>query len=155
MPGKEVIMSEALFQLDARLENDTIHIASWPLCDLLLMNDSQYPWLILVPRVVDASELFDLSRSQRQQLDLESIYLSKTLMGIFEGVKLNVAALGNVVKQLHIHHVVRYSHDLSWPGPIWGKHPSVAYSAEELTGRLDMLSCFQNPDWAAIALLNT
>ena len=146
--------SEQVFQLDARLENDTKHIASWSLCDLLLMNDSQYPWCILVPRLANLSEIYQLSQIQRQQLDLESTFLSKSLMSIFEGEKLNVA-LGNVVKQLHIHHVVRFSHDPAWPAPIWGKFPRKAYSAEALEAILEKLSVLQGPDWAAIALLNT
>lgn len=146
---------ELVFELDARLENDTTHIASWPLCELLLMNDSQYPWCILVPKVVNLSEVFQLSRSQRQQLDLESIYLSKTLMQVFKGEKLNIAALGNVVNQLHIHHVVRYSTDPSWPAPIWGKQPTIAYSKEELKHCMQRLNALKEPDWAAIALSNT
>lgn len=146
---------EQEFQLDTRLNNDTYKIASWPLCDLLLMNDSQYPWCILVPRVAGLYEIYQLSRSQRQQLDLESIFLSKTLMAVFEGKKLNVAALGNVVKQLHIHHVVRYSNDLSWPAPVWGKFPAKAYDEEELKYCLQKLSDLCEPDWAAIALANT
>ena len=146
---------EQVFKLDARLENDTRRIASWPLCDLLLMNDRQYPWCILVPRVANLSEIFQLSPIQRQQLDLESIFLSKTLMAIFEGEKLNVAALGNVVKQLHIHHVVRYSKDPAWPAPVWGKFPAKAYSEEALKACLETLSDLQNPGWAAIALSNT
>lgn len=145
---------EPIFQLDARLENDTIKVASWPLCDLLLMNDSQYPWCILVPRVSGLSEIYQLSRTQRQQLGLESIFLSKTLMSVFEGEKLNVAALGNVVKQLHIHHIVRYSSDPSWPAPVWGKFPAKAYSEEALIVCLKKLGDLKKPDWTAIALSN-
>jgi diadenosine tetraphosphate (Ap4A) HIT family hydrolase len=144
--------SEQLFQLDGRLANDTVRIASWPLCDLMLMNDSQYPWCILVPRVANLSEIFQLSQAQRQQLDIESTFLSKTLMDIFEGEKLNVAALGNVVKQLHIHHVVRYTNDPVWPAPIWGKLPVKAYSEDGLKACLEKLSDLQKPDWASLAL---
>lgn len=144
--------NEAVFKLDARLENDTKLIAAWPLCDLLLMNDSQYPWCILVPRVANLSEIYQLSYSQRQQLDLESIYLAKTLMQVFAGDKFNIAALGNVVNQLHIHHVVRYSTDAAWPAPVWGKHPAKPYSEEELKIYKHKLSALEKPDWAAIAL---
>ena len=146
---------KTLFELDTRLENDTKHIASWPLCDLLLMNDSQYPWCILVPRVANLSEIYQLSHRQRQQLDLESIYLSKTLMQIFTGEKLNIAALGNVVNQLHIHHVVRYSSDPSWPAPVWGKFPAKPYSEESLKSCLKKLSDLKELNCAAIALLDT
>lgn len=143
--------NERVFQLDKRLQADTVLLAEWPLCDLLLMNDQQYPWCILVPRVSGATELFHLSRSQRQQLDLESTFLSKMLMSVFDGEKLNVAALGNVVSQLHIHHVVRFSADISWPAPIWGRHPVRQYSEDILQQRLDELSCLIKPDWADIA----
>ena len=140
------------FQLDSRLQNDTLHIASWPLCEVLLMNDANYPWCILVPRVAGLSEIYDLTRSQRQQLDLESWFLSTSLMDIFQGKKLNVAALGNVVRQLHIHHVVRYTDDPAWPAPIWGKVPVRAHTEAELRARLQPLEKLKQPDWAAISL---
>lgn len=140
------------FLLDSRLQNDTLHIASWPLCEVLLMNDAQYPWCILVPRVPELTELFQLTRSQRQQLDLESWFLSTTLMDIFQGDKLNVAALGNVVRQLHIHHVVRFTDDPAWPAPIWGKLPVSAHSETQLTLRLQQLKRLKQPDWATISL---
>lgn len=137
----------SVFNLDERLFNDTFRIASWPLCEVLLMNDAQYPWLILVPRVDGATELYDLNDSQRQQLDCESMFLGKTLMKLFSGDKLNVAALGNVVKQLHIHHVVRFESDAAWPAPIWGKLPVQAYRAEEKAQLLDKLSALIDKQW--------
>ena len=123
------------FKLDKRLAADTIPILDWPLCRVLLMNDQQYPWCILVPRVLDEAgeeitELFHLNAAQRAQLDKESNALSTTLMSHFSGYKLNVAALGNVVSQLHIHHVVRFQSDPSWPAPIWGRLPIEPYSSE-------------------------
>ena len=137
----------AEFTLDSRLEGDTHRIASWPLCDVLMMNDAQYPWFILVPRVADATELFQLSDAQRQQLDAESTYLGRRLMAIFQGEKLNVAALGNVVAQLHIHHIVRFKNDPSWPAPVWGKFPLKPFESSELEDRLASVSELQNPDW--------
>ena len=89
-----------MFKLDSRLENDTINLASWPLCDVQLMDDSQFPWVILVPRVEGATELYHLDKTQREQLDAESIFLSEALMAIFQGDKLNTAALGNVEQTL-------------------------------------------------------
>ena len=136
------------FKLDSRLENDTIHIASWPLCEVLLMNDVQYPWLILVPRVGDATELYHLSDEQRQQLDLESMYLGQNLMQLFSGDKLNIAALGNVVKQLHIHLVVRFEGDPTWPAPIWGKLPAQSYSTDERQATLLKLKRIIDKDWS-------
>ena len=139
------------FEMDARLEADTFPVAQWPLCDVRLMNDAQYPWLILVPRVVGARELYDLSDAQRRQLDLESILLSRTLMAVFKGDKLNVAALGNVVGQLHIHHVVRFESDPSWPAPVWGKLPPQAMSDHLKSERLAKLASILAPDWAALS----
>lgn len=129
-----------LFKLDQRLEADTLAVASWPLCELRMMNDAQYPWLILIPRIVGATELYHLSDEQRSQLDKESMCLSQTLMQIFKGDKLNVAALGNVVSQLHIHHVVRFTDDAAWPAPIWGKLPPQALSAEQISERMRQLA---------------
>lgn len=125
-----------LFKLDERLEADTFAVASWPLCELRMMNDAQYPWLILIPRIEGATELYHLSDEQRSQLDKESMYLSQTLMQVFKGEKLNVAALGNVVSQLHIHHVVRFSTDAAWPAPVWGKLPPQAMSPEQISERM-------------------
>jgi diadenosine tetraphosphate (Ap4A) HIT family hydrolase len=121
-----------LFELDARLKNDTVYLASWPLCEVLLMNDSQYPWAILVPRRAGVRELFELAEKDQKLYWAESMALSKLLMQAFAGHKLNVAALGNVVPQLHIHHVVRFEGDAAWPGPVWGKVPAKAYDADAL-----------------------
>jgi diadenosine tetraphosphate (Ap4A) HIT family hydrolase len=137
------------FALDERLHNDTIKLTSWPLCEVLLMNDAQFPWLILVPRIENASELFHLNESQRLQLDQESIFLSTSLMSLFSGDKLNVAALGNVVKQLHIHHVVRFEGDIAWPAPVWGKQAPQAYSPEAIDALIKKLGCLSDKDWSA------
>ncbi|MCG8614113.1 MAG: HIT domain-containing protein [Pseudomonadales bacterium] len=121
-----------MFELDERLANDTIKLASWPLCEVLLMNDRHYPWFILVPRVPQISELYHLDAEQQKQFQEESNRLSMHIMKQFAGYKLNVAALGNVVRQLHIHHIVRFESDVAWPGPVWGKVPSEPYTEEEL-----------------------
>jgi len=137
-----------MFELDSRLENDTLRLASWPLCEVLLMNDVQFPWVILVPRVAGATELYLLDKAQREQVDVESTFLSEAIMALFEGKKLNVAALGNVVSQLHIHHVVRYEDDLTWPAPIWGKLPAVTYSDEQLKMITEKLAIVINQVWS-------
>ena len=130
----------AEFVLDARLQADTVHLASWPLCEVLLMNDCQYPWLVLVPRVADIRELYELDATQRAQLDRESTVLGEGMMRLLQGHKLNVAALGNVVSQLHIHHIVRYTDDPAWPAPIWGKLPVKPYSTEALQAQRERLA---------------
>ena len=111
-----------MFELNHRLAEDCFQIGNFPLCRLLMMNDSNYPWFILVPRVADITEVYQLSPADQAQLAIESSVLSKTLSSMFEADKMNIAALGNVVSQLHIHHIVRYKNDLVWPDPVWGKN---------------------------------
>ncbi len=96
------------------------------------MNDSRYPWCILVPQRSDMTEIFQLSEADQNQLNKESIYLSQKLAETFSADKMNIAALGNVVPQLHIHHVVRYKNDHTWPAPIWGVGEAVKYEQAEL-----------------------
>lgn len=118
-----------MFVLDQRLLQDTVPVGDFPLSRLLLSNDSQYPWFILVPRRADISEVFQLSEADQAQLWSETTSLSQTLQRLFNADKMNVAALGNVVSQLHMHVIVRHKTDVAWPAPVWGKHPAVPYSA--------------------------
>jgi diadenosine tetraphosphate (Ap4A) HIT family hydrolase len=96
-----------------------------------LSNDSNYPWFILVPRREDISELFQLDVADQQQLWQETTALAQMLKDSFDADKLNVAALGNVVSQLHMHVIVRKHQDAAWPAPVWGKHPAKPYSDEQ------------------------
>ena len=127
------------FALHPRLAADTVTVGELPLCRLLLMNDAQYPWCILVPRRDGAREIYLLDEPDQQQLWRESALLSRALMQAFAGHKLNVAALGNVVPQLHLHHIVRDPGDAAWPGPVWGRHPPRPYTDAERTRCLDAL----------------
>ncbi len=120
------------FKLHPQLQKDCIELVDFPLCKLLLSNDSHYPWFILVPRIIDVSEIFQLSWQDQQQFLNESSLLSEILMQVFAGDKLNVAALGNMVPQLHIHHIVRFKSDDCWPEPVWGKQAALPYSDAEL-----------------------
>ncbi|AOT07311.1 HIT domain-containing protein [Pseudoalteromonas luteoviolacea] len=120
------------FELAPELQRDCIELAQWPLSKVLLMNDSQYPWFILVPQVDGAREIIDLTEQQQQQFWLESKQLSELLIGVFSPDKLNVAALGNMVPQLHVHHIARFISDVAWPKPVWGLHPTVPYTHEQL-----------------------
>lgn len=115
------------FELHPQLAQDTLTLGDFPLCRLLLMNDAQYPWTILVPRRAGIREIHELNDADRRRLWDESAALSRTLMQVFKGDKLNVAALGNVVPQLHVHHVVRFKSDVAWPAPVWGRHPAQPY----------------------------
>ena len=123
---------ETLFTLHPQLLNDSVELAELPLCKLLLCNDSAYPWFILVPKVADISEIYQLDWQQQQQLLNESSLLSELLMQVFTGDKMNVAALGNVVEQLHVHHVVRFKDDAQWPKPIWGQQALTPYTDDAL-----------------------
>ena len=140
-------MGEGNFKLDERLNNDTIKLASWPLSEVLLMNDSQYPWVILVPRCEGASEIYQLSLADQHQLLQESMFLGQQLMTLYAGEKLNIAALGNVVNQLHVHHVVRFETDIAWPAPIWGRHPVSPYSKAALDTQLKLLAGIAGKQW--------
>ncbi|WP_339846899.1 HIT domain-containing protein [uncultured Halopseudomonas sp.] len=136
-----------MFKLDQRLANDCVQLGDFPLCRLLLMNDSQYPWCILVPRVNDVTEIFELSERDQQRLSAESSLLSQLLSKTFSADKMNVAALGNVVSQLHIHHVVRYSNDAAWPAPVWGRLPVKPCTVDEMQARLSQLKRMLPPDF--------
>lgn len=100
------------------------------------MRDANYPWFILVPKRAGVSEIFQLSEAEQRQLWQESALLSQAIMTAFGGDKLNIAALGNIVPQLHVHHVVRHRSDASWPAPVWGAAPRKPYDEEALQARL-------------------
>lgn len=121
-----------MFVLDPRLQQDTLLIGDFPLSRLLLSNDSNYAWFILVPRRDDISEIFQLDVADQHQLWHETTDLAEKLKAAFDADKLNVAALGNVVSQLHMHVIVRKREDAAWPAPVWGKHPAKPYAAEQV-----------------------
>ncbi len=143
-----------MFKLHPRLAQDTSVIGDFPLCRLLLMNDANYPWFILVPRRAEIQEIFELEHQDQQQLLKESSHLSQVLSKIFQADKLNVAALGNMVPQLHIHHIVRYQTDQAWPNPVWGLFPSLPYTERALqetcSGLIDHLVDFIPDDSCAV-----
>ena len=116
-----------MFALDSRLQQDTVVLGDFPLCRLLLSKDANYPWFILVPRRADISEVFELQADEQQQLWKETTLLAQALQGAFAADKMNVATLGNVVSQLHMHVIVRRRDDAAWPAPVWGKVPAIEY----------------------------
>lgn len=120
-----------MFSLHPQLAKDTFYVGDFPLSTCRLMNDMQFPWLILLPRVQGITELYELSPSDQEQFLRESSWLSSQLSRVFRADKMNVAALGNVVPQLHFHHIVRYHNDSMWPKPVWGV-PAVPYSSDVL-----------------------
>jgi diadenosine tetraphosphate (Ap4A) HIT family hydrolase len=110
----------SLFRLDARLEGDTLEVGVTGLCRLRLMNDCRWPWLILVPMMPGASEMHDLPKQQQRQLAQEMMIAGAALKRATACEKINSAAIGNVVRQLHVHVVARNAGDPNWPGPVWG-----------------------------------
>lgn len=127
------------FALNPQLAADSLHVAHLPLCEVRLSNDACYPWLVLVPRVPGAVELVDLSDAEQATLTRELSMASRTLQALFKPDKLNVAALGNVVPQLHVHVIARFTTDAAWPRPVWGAAPAQAYPPELLAERLERL----------------
>lgn len=120
-----------MFTLHQRLAEDTLFIGQFPLCEALLMNDARYPWIILVPKRSDITEIHQLSIDDQQQLMQESCFVASKLADLVNADKMNIAALGNVVSQLHVHHVARFVEDETWPNPIWGRGQAIPYSEEE------------------------
>jgi diadenosine tetraphosphate (Ap4A) HIT family hydrolase len=122
----------AVWSLHPQLDKDTVAIDDMPLSRLLLSKDANYPWLILVPRQADAVEIIDLAPADRERLMTEISQVSEALRDITGCDKLNVAALGNQVPQLHIHIIARRTSDAAWPRPVWGVVPAVERDADEI-----------------------
>lgn len=121
---------EAGFELDPRLAADTVFVVDWKLCRVLLMDDRRFPWLVLVPRRAGLAELDDLVEDDRTRLMHEIQRAMKTLRGVTPCDKLNVGALGNIVRQLHVHVVARREDDVAWPAPVWGNGAAQRYAPE-------------------------
>lgn len=139
-------MSNTSWSLDARLAADTTAIGDLPLCRVLLSNDANYPWTILVPRRAGIREIVELAEADQQELLRESNLLSRALIALFAPTKLNIAALGNVVPQLHVHHIARFDGDAAWPAPVWGKVPALDYLPAERAARIAALRDHLGPE---------
>ncbi len=126
--------------LHHQLAKDCHILGRFELCHVLLLRDANYPWFILVPDRDDVTEIFQLSEADQQQLMQESSLFGEILSREFSADKLNIAALGNVVPQLHIHHIVRYETDPAWPAPVWGKIPPKNYGDEALSEVVSKIS---------------
>ena len=138
-------MSEE-FALDPRLAADTFVVGETPLSQVLLMNDARYPWLILLPWQCAVTEPFELSEADQAQLWRESMRLGEAMKAHFAADKLNIAALGNQVAQLHVHHIARFHADDAWPGPVWGVGNAFPYSDAALKALMNELrSLLQQP----------
>ena len=118
--------------LHPQLERDTASIGDLPLSRVLIINDANYPWLLLVPRRPNIVELIDLEEVEQAQLTTEVTRVARALRAVTNCDKLNIAALGNVVPQLHVHVIARFRSDAAWPKPVWGVVPPRPYDREEL-----------------------
>jgi diadenosine tetraphosphate (Ap4A) HIT family hydrolase len=125
--------------IHAQLRADCLVIGRFPLCHLLLSRDANYPWCILVPDREGVCEIHQLSDADQQQLIRESSQLARVLEKTFAPDKLNIAALGNVVPQLHLHHIARYRNDPAWPAPVWGRVAPQSYGEQQLAALLASL----------------
>jgi diadenosine tetraphosphate (Ap4A) HIT family hydrolase len=121
-----------MIELHPQLKKDCIELGEFTLCSLLLLNDTNYPWFILLPNRVGITEMHQLSEVDQQQLMTESMFFSQCLEQVFQADKLNIAALGNVVPQLHIHHIARFTTDACWPAPVWGAVSAIPYNEAQL-----------------------
>ena len=127
------------FELDARIAEDTVLLGFFPLSEVRLHRDARYPWVLLVPARPDIREIHDLDPEDRLRLVEESSAIARAMQSALGAEKMNVAALGNMVPQLHLHHVARYTRDDAWPGPIWGRHAALEYTPELLAERVELL----------------
>jgi len=128
------------FVLDPRLAADSVFVADGPLSQVRLMDDARFPWLVLVPRVAGVSEWIDLDGGQQRLLLAEVNQVSRLLQAEPGVLKLNLGALGNIVRQLHVHLVGRHEGDAAWPGPVWGSGAAQRFAAADLQRRVE--------DWA-------
>lgn len=125
------------FELDPRLAADSVFVADGPLSQVRLMDDARFPWLVLVPRVAGASEWIDLDGGQQRLLLAELNQVSRLLQAEPGVRKLNLGALGNIVRQLHVHLVGRHEGDAAWPGPVWGSGPAQRFAPDERQQRVE------------------
>ena len=129
------------FSLHPQLDKDTSYLGDFPLCRVLLHKDATVPWIILVPRFDNLTELHHLPMPKQQQYLVESQLVCEAIEALFAPDKLNTGALGNMVPQLHLHHIARYKHDAVWPKPVWG-NTSGEFRDEK--SQLDMINLIQN-----------
>ena len=129
-----------MFTLDERLDDDTFHVTDLELCRVLLMNNAFFSWVILVPRMAELAEITDLPKDKQHQLMDEITAVSDALQSITHADKMNVAALGNMVRQLHVHIIARFAGDAAWPNPVWGSEGE----AYDIATRDEMIEVLQN-----------
>lgn len=133
-------MPDTTFCIHPQLQKDSALVGYFQLCQLRMINDSQYPWFILLPQRGNVSEIYQLEALDQMQLQQESCFLAAQLAALFKADKMNIAAIGNIVPQLHLHHIVRYQHDKAWPSPVWGKFAMQPYTELNLAERITQIT---------------
>jgi len=128
-----------MFTLHPTLANDSFEITHWDVSQVRMINDATYPWLILVPARENLSGLHELAQTDRLEMMEEIVRASSALKKLYDPVRINVAALGNVVEQLHVHIIARFESDAAWPGPVWGVKPTQPYTPEALESTVQKL----------------
>lgn len=136
--------ASSAWTLHSQLEKDTINVGDLPLCRVVVIKDANYPWLLLVPRRPDVIEIIDLDEVEQAQLMTEVTRVARVLKDVTKCDKLNIAALGNLVPQLHVHIIARRSGDAAWPRPVWGAVPALSHDAEEVN---DFISALRRKVW--------
>ena len=127
------------YELHPQLADDTAPVCDLSVCEVRLMDDANHPWLVLVPKLAGAVEIIDLTPEQRALLSADTDAAARALKALFKPHKLNVAALGNLVPQLHVHVIARYHDDIAWPRPVWGNATARPYAPEALIERVNSL----------------
>lgn len=144
-----------MFALNPLLEQDTVPLGQFKLCLVLLHKDANYPWCILVPKRSGIREIHHLSEKDQQQLIRESSHLSEVMTSLFAPTTMNIAALGNLVPQLHMHHVARFEGDVAWPASVWGVKPPIDYEPAQLVDRVERLQAsLVGEDFTALSFID-
>lgn len=130
----------AAFELDDRLSGDSDLVVTLGLCQLRMMNDRRWPWLILVPQRPGIEELFELKPLDQALLTFETNLAAEALKKVTDATKVNIGALGNVVRQLHVHVIARRENDANWPGPVWGFGAREPYGADEKKALIEKIA---------------
>lgn len=133
-----------IFELDQRLQNDSFLVCKLSLSQVRLINDRQFIWCVLIPEINNVTEIIDLNEAQQAELWQESAMLSRALKKGFNPDKLNVAAIGNIVSQLHVHHLCRFKLDIAWPAPVWGRQPMLGYEENKQAVLSEKISALLN-----------
>jgi diadenosine tetraphosphate (Ap4A) HIT family hydrolase len=127
------------FELHPTLAADSVFVTALALCEVRLVRDARYPWALLIPRVAGVRDAYELRDAEQVALTRESARLSRAMATLFAPFKLNVAALGNMVPQLHVHHIARNPGDAAWPRPVWGFGEAEPYAEDALGARVEAL----------------